>query len=215
MTTFFSDLITRTDEARRSFETHPVVVDAVAVGMSLERYRVLLCEIYHLVWHFNPTCAAAASRLTDEFADIRYFLYEHMHEESGHEQWVANDLGAIGVGRQRRADYEPSPRALALIGYNYWAADRRHPCSVLGMMYVLEVIAAVYGGPFSVAIKERLLLESDRGTSFLSSHASMDAQHMAALREILNPVTSLPAQTAILESVTVNFHHITEVFAAI
>ena len=83
------------------------------------------------------------------------------------------------------------------------------------MMYVLEVIAAVYGGPFSAAVKESLLLVGDRGTSFLSSHASLDAQHMATLRHVLDPIESPPAQKAVLESVSVNFHQITEVISAL
>ena len=92
MLPFFADLITRTDEARREFETNPVVLDAVAHGMPLARYRTLLLELYHYVWHFNPVCAAAASRVPDKLRQVRYFLYEHMHEEAGHEQWVTNDL---------------------------------------------------------------------------------------------------------------------------
>ena len=65
MLPFFADLVMRTDEARRDFETNPVVLDAVAHGMSIERYRKLLLELYHVVWHFNPICAAAASRVPD------------------------------------------------------------------------------------------------------------------------------------------------------
>ena len=30
MSMFFADLVVRTDEARRAFETHPVLLDAVA-----------------------------------------------------------------------------------------------------------------------------------------------------------------------------------------
>ena len=97
MSMFFADLVVRTDEARRAFETHPVVLDAVAQGLPLERYRTLLLELYHVVWHFNPVSAAAASRLGDSHKQVRYFLYEHMHEESGHEQWVLDDLDAVGV----------------------------------------------------------------------------------------------------------------------
>ena len=215
MSNFFTDLIERTDEARRTFETNPVVVEAVAHGMSIERYRTLLCELYHVVWHFNPICAAAASRITDEFASVRYFLYRHMHEEMGHEQWVLNDLEAIGVGRRQLTEYQPSPQTLSLCGFNYWSSDRRHPCSVLGMLYVLEVIAAVYGGPFSAAIKEGLLLQNDRGTTFLSSHASMDAVHMTELREVLNLVKLAEVQHSIIESIRVNFHQITTIFSAI
>src|SRR5258705_1890012 len=162
---YFLDLVTRTDEHRRAFENHPSVMDAVAQGMPIERYRRLLLELYHVVWHFNPVCAAAASRLADEHRKVRYFLYEHMQEEMGHEEWVVNDLKAMGVDETITLAHAPSIYTLALNGYNYWAADRRHPCSVLGMLYALEVIASVYGGPFANALKERLFLQDDRGVS--------------------------------------------------
>jgi len=119
------------------------------------------------------------------------------------------------VSRKATVDYSPSPHVLALNGYNYWAADRRHPCSILGMMYVLEVIASVYGGPFSTAMKDRLLLQGERGVSFISSHASLDTVHMAQLRTILNTLDSESSQEAVLESVMVNFHHVTHVFALV
>ena len=215
MLPFFADLVTRTDEARRSFETHPVVLDAVGHGMPIERYRTLLLELYHVVWHFNPVCAAAASRVADTQREVRYFLYEHMHEESGHEQWVMNDLEAVGVSQTTLHTYAPSVHVQALSGYNYWSADRRHPCSVLGMMYTLEVIASVYGGTFSAAIRESLLLEGERGISFISSHAEMDQEHMAELRQVLNTVADEAAREAIVESTLFNFHHLTRLFEAI
>jgi pyrroloquinoline quinone (PQQ) biosynthesis protein C len=215
MIPLFADLVTRTDEARREFETNPMVLDAVAHGMSIERYRKLLLELYHVVWHFNPICAAAASRVPDAQRQVRYYLYEHMHEESGHEEWVMNDLEAVGVSHAQTRAHEPSVHTLALNGYNYWAADRRHPCSALGMMYALEVIASVYGGTFSSAIRDSLLLEGDRGVSFISSHATMDAEHMATLRTALNTIEDDAARDAIVESTMVNFHHITRIFEAI
>ncbi len=215
MIPFFAQLVTTTDEDRRGFETHPVVVAAVADGMPVQRYQALLLELYHVVWHFNPVCAAAASRLDDGFRTVRYFLYEHMHEEQGHETWVLNDLDAVGVLADTARAHAPGAYTLALNGYNYWAADRRHPCSALGMLYALEVIASVYGGPFASAIRESLLLDGDRGVSFIASHATMDAQHLAELRKILNQVHDAAAQAAIVESVRVNFHHFTRIIAAI
>lgn len=215
MLPFFADLVTRTDEARREFETNPVVLEAVANGMSVERYRKLLLELYHVVWHFNPVCAAAASRVPDSHRQVRYFLYEHMQEESGHEEWVMNDLEAVGVAHAATKVHMAGVHTLALTGYNYWSADRRHPCSVLGMMYALEVIASVYGGPFSSAIRESLLLEGERGVSFISSHATMDAEHMAELRILLNTITDDEARDAITESTLLNFHHFTRMFEAV
>lgn len=215
MLPFFADLVIRTDEARRAFETNPVVLDAVANGMPVERYRALLLELYHVVWHFNPVCAAAASRMPDTHRQIRYHLYEHMHEELGHEEWVMNDLAAVGVPREQVLAHAPSPFTLALNGYNYWAADRRHPCSALGMLYALEVIASVYGGPFASAIKESLLLEGEQGISFIGSHATMDAEHMAELRKVLETVRDDEAKEAVVESTLMNFHHFTRMFETI
>jgi pyrroloquinoline quinone (PQQ) biosynthesis protein C len=215
MPAFFGRLVSETDEDRRAFETHPAVVDAVAHGMPVERYRKFLLELYHVVWHFNPVCAAAASRMPDTWAPIRLFLYEHMHEEAGHEQWVLNDLEAIGVMRSDAAAHAPSAYTLALNGYNYWASERRHPCAVLGMLYALEVIASVYGSPFAAAIRESLLLEGDRGVSFIDSHGSLDAEHMAELRQVLNPLEGAEAQAAIIEAVRVNFHHFTRILAGV
>ena len=215
MSMFFADLVIRTDEARRAFETHPVVLDAVAHGLPLERYRKLLLELYHVVWHFNPVCAAAASRIPDAQRQVRYFLYEHMHEESGHEEWVRNDLEAVGVGAAATEAHEPSAYTRTLVGYNYWAADRRHPCSALGMLYTLEVIASVYGGPFAAAIKEALLLEGERGISFINSHATMDAEHMAELRKILNTLDDPAACDAVVESALINFHHFNRIIETV
>jgi pyrroloquinoline quinone (PQQ) biosynthesis protein C len=215
MLPLFSDLVIRTDEARRAFETNPVVLDAVAHGMPLERYRKLLLELYHIVWHFNPVCAAAASRVPDAQRQVRYYLYDHMHEESGHEAWVMNDLAAVGVGEAETTAYQPSVHTQALNGFNYWSADRRDPCSVLGMMYVLEVIASVYGGTFSSAIRESLLLDGDQGVSFISSHATMDMEHMATLRTVLNTIDADTAREAVVESTLFNFHHVTRLFEAI
>jgi pyrroloquinoline quinone (PQQ) biosynthesis protein C len=215
MSMFFADLVVRTDEARRAFETHPVVLDAVAHGLTVERYRTLLLELYHVVWHFNPVCAAAASRLADRHRQIRYFLYEHMQEESGHEQWVQADLEAVGVSAAATEAHAPSPFTRALVGYNYWAADRRDPCSALGMLYTLEVIASVYGGPFAAAIKDALLLEGERGISFINSHATMDAAHMADLRKILNTLEDEAACEAVVESALINFHHFTRIIETV
>lgn len=215
MQSFFIDLVIRTDESRREFENHPTVLDAVAHGLNVERYRALLLQLYRVVWHFNPICAAAASRLPDEFKSIRYFLYTHMEEERGHEGWVLADLEAMGVPRAQAIEQAPSLVTLALTGYNYWAADRRHPCSVLGMLYALEVIASVYGGPFSAAVKETLQLPDDRGTSFLSSHSTMDAQHLAELRLVLNGIDDPQAHDAIVESTRMNFHHFMRIVEAV
>ena len=215
MSTFFMDLVSVTDTARREFESGSRVLDIVANGLPLPRYRTMLLELYHLVYHFNPACAAAASRMTDKHKHVRYFLYDHMNGEKGHEEWVLNDLKVVGVSESEAFRYTPTPEMLGLNGYNYWSADRRHPCSILGMLYTLEVVASVYGGQMTSAIAESLFLEADRGISFISSHATLDAEHMADLRLVLNGIDDEDAKLAIAESTTFNFHQFGKVLELI
>lgn len=211
---FFIELLTRTDDARRAFETNPIISKTVAEGLSLERYRKMLLELYHIVWHFNTVSAAGASRLQDDHKSVRYFLYEHMHEESGHEQWVLNDLNFMGVSTEDALAHMPSEHTQALVGFNYYTADRKHPASALGMLYALEVIASVYGGAFTTALKEALFLEDDKGVSFIGSHATLDAEHLDELRQVLDPITDVKAQDAIIDAINVNFHHFARIMEA-
>lgn len=215
MSSPFGDLVLRTDEARRQFDSQPVLLDAVANGMSVERYRAFLLELYHVVWHFNPITAAAACRIPDSLREVRYFLYEHMHEEMGHELWVLNDLEAVGVPRAVAEAHRPGPYTLGMTGYNYWTVEHRHPAAVLGMLYTLEVVASVYGGPFSSAMRESLLLDGDNGISFISSHTTMDSEHIAELREIVNKINDPVAMEAMVETAELNFHHFGRLFATL
>ena len=59
------------------------------------------------------------------------------------------------------------------------------------------------------------MLQDDRGISFISSHATLDAEHMADLRVILNTVRDADAKRAIIDSTTFNFFHFTRVLEAI
>jgi hypothetical protein len=77
------------------------------------------------------------------------------------------------------------------------------------------VIASVYGGPIAAAIKESLLLDDDRGISFISSHVTMDAEHMAELRLVLNKIHDSDSKEAIIESAMFNFEQFTRLLAGI
>jgi hypothetical protein len=83
------------------------------------------------------------------------------------------------------------------------------------MVYALEVIASVYGGPVTSAIRDSLLLETDRGISFISSHATLDAEHMAELRILMNQIEDDDAKDSIVETTAFNFHQFTRILEAI
>ena len=214
-TPFFQELLQRTDEARRAFESAPVVLEVAAQGMELTRYRRFLMELHPVVWHFNPVTAAAVSRMGEREAPLRDFLYRHMHEEAGHDEWLLQDLEAVGGRAADVRRHVPGVATRCLVAFNHWQADRGRPAGVLGMLYALEVIASVYAGAFAAALRDRLFLDGDRGVSFLVSHASLDSRHMAELREVLDAVNDPQDQEAVVQSAEVNFSQFARLIEAV
>jgi pyrroloquinoline quinone (PQQ) biosynthesis protein C len=210
---FFITLVEMTDANRRDLENVPRVHSMIHHGLNLAEYRAFLHDLYHVVWHFCPLMAAAAGRCADRFRDVRYELYERIQEEKGHEQWVLEDIEALGGDVASVGSGAPSAPVQAMIGFNYYAVERVHPCSVLGMLYMLEVVSSVYGGRVSDSIARALGRDVDAGGfKFLSSHATMDQDHMASLNRLVKTIADPDAQQAIINSTRVNFVQFAQMF---
>lgn len=210
---FFITLVEMTDASRRDLETIPKIHSMIHHGLALEEYRALLHDLYHIVWHFCPVMAAAASRCGEALREVRYELYERIEEEKGHEAWVLDDIEAMGgdVGVARANP--PSAPVQAMIAYNYYGAERVHPCSVLGMLYMLEVVSSVYGGRVSDSIARAMGRRVEQGGfKFLSSHAALDIDHMAKLNRLVKTIADPAAQAAIVNSTRVNFFQFGRMF---
>jgi pyrroloquinoline quinone (PQQ) biosynthesis protein C len=210
---FFITLIEDSDAGRRALEDEPRVHAMIHHGLKLEEYRAFLHDLYHIVWHFCPVMAAAAARCGDEFRDVRYELYERIEEEKGHEAWVLEDVEAVGGDVAHVRTNPPSAPVQALIGFNYYGAERVHPCSVLGMLYMLEVVSSVYGGRVSDSIARAIGRDVNAGGfKFLSSHATMDVDHMAKLNKLVKTIADSGAQRAILNTTRINFYQFRQMF---
>ncbi len=207
---FFIRLLEATDTNRREMEAIPKVQSMLHGKMTRESYQGFLMDLYHVVWHFCPIMAAAASRCPDKFIDVRYHLYHNIEEEKGHENMVLNDLAAFGVSPEQVRDSAPSYPVQAMIAYNYHVSERVHPCCVLGMLYVLEIISSVYGGQVSGAISAGLEMPLPLGFSFLDSHASMDLDHMEKLRELLQTIDDAAVQELVINAIQTNFYLFTQ-----
>jgi pyrroloquinoline quinone (PQQ) biosynthesis protein C len=210
---FFITLVELTDASRRELETISKVHEMVHHGLTLPEYKAFLHDLYHIVWHFCPVMAAAAARCSDRFRGVRYDLYERIEEEKGHEAWVLEDLEALGGDVPGVRANPPSAPVQAMIAFNYYGAERVHPCSVLGMLYMLEVVSSVYGGRVSDSISRKLGRDVDAGGfKFLSSHATMDLDHMAKLNRLVKTIDDPAAQEAIVNSTRVNFYQFGRMF---
>ena len=210
---FFITLLETTDTSRREFEAIPKMTAMLNRGLSLAEYRAFLHDLYHVVWHFCPTMGAAASRCDDRFRQVRYELYERIEEEKNHETWVLEDLEAVGGDRVRVQGLPPSPPIQCMLAFNYFCAERAHPCAVLGMLYSLEVIASAYAATLAQSIAKSLGRNYEGpGFKFLLSHSAMDQDHVAKLNKLVKTIEDPQAQEAIVNATRVNFYQFGRMF---
>lgn len=203
---FFIELLETTDANRCELEGLQKIQDMLNGKMTREEYKTFLTDLYHIVWHFCPIMAAAASRCPDQFADVRYHLYHNIDEEKGHEKMVLEDLKVFGVDADTVMSSRPSYAVQTLVAYNYYASERIHPCCVVGMLYALELISSVYSGQLATSISLGLDMPLPDGFSFLDSHSAMDLDHVAELRELLQTIEDPAVQAIIINAIKVNFY---------
>ena len=208
---FISKLTEETILSRGKLESMPVVQDILNGNYAKENYIKLLKDLYPIVLNFCPIMAAAASRCKPQDINLQNYLYGHIYEEKRHESMVLNDLLAFDIPAAAVTDVPPSFPVQAMIAFNYHMQDRSSVYSVLGMIYVLEIISSQYGDKVASGVAKNMNRSLDNGFSFLSSHSTMDQDHMSKLKEVLQLINDPIDQNILMESIKMNFYFIVQI----
>jgi len=113
---------------------------------------------------------------------LAYFR-KHIPEETGHDDWVLDDLETLGFRREEVLKRIPSPSAAALAGAQYYWIRHVHPVALLGFIAVLE------GTPPDVEFFEKTadrIGVPRRAFSNLLLHGKLDPQHRDDLDRTLD-----------------------------
>ena len=102
-----------------------------------------------------------------------YYL-EHAEEESGHEQWLLDDLASLGIPRNLALQRLPYASVAALVGVQYYWMFHVHPC-FLGYIAVLEEPASM---EFLEAVSRRTGIALTSMSAHVM-HARLDPDHVA------------------------------------
>lgn len=183
----------------------PGVRRLLSEGTDRETYLEFLGELYHVVKHFCPTMEVAAAQCGEDQAPLRAHLEHSIEEERGHDAWVLKDIEDLGGDPEATMNSSPSVPVQAMLGYNYNQAERGNPWSAMGMVYVLEEIAANYASRVARRVAERLGITSGEGFSFLSSHGEMDQVHVEEFKDLTDFCTRRADQDALIEAARVNY----------
>ena len=66
------------------------------------------------------------------------YLQDHIAEETGHDQWLLEDLEVLGLSRSEVLSRPPARTVAALVGSQYYWVQHVHPVGLLGYMAMFE-----------------------------------------------------------------------------
>lgn len=143
-----------------------------------EAFVCNLLFMYHVIAASENLTRQAAERAEGSLKD--YFT-QHLAEETGHEQWLAEDLLTAGIDVKKTA---VAIEAVEMAGSQYYLINHVHPVALLGYMVVLECV------PMPLERVEEL--EAAHGKELLRTlryHAEHDIDHGADVLAVIDTLT--------------------------
>lgn len=198
----YERLLWKTAAERRAFLDIPVIQAAVSSGVPRPLYLAFLAQAYHHVKHTCPLLTAAAERCAPRQDWLRTSLLHYIDEEKGHEQWILDDIAAMGGDAAAVRDGEPRPPCKAMVDHAYRAIGERGPWALLGMVHVLEGMSVVLAERAAAAIRASLGGAAPGGAGFryLTSHGALDVDHVGFFRTLVDRVEDAESEAAVVDT---------------
>jgi len=193
----YRHLLLETIAEREAFLNIPIIREALDKGVDRALYLAYLCEAYHHVKHTCPLLALAASKCRDGDERLRDALLDYIAEERGHDEWILDDIAALGGDVEAVRNGSGGPAARIMVAYGYFATDRIGPYALLGMVHVLEGVSATIASQAAQSIRSKIGGSGGEGFSYLESHGSLDQEHVAFFEDLVNAIEA-PRQLAMI-----------------
>jgi hypothetical protein len=171
-------------------------------SMSIENARAwfkdYLIKAHSIIRASVPLMEVARHRCTVLLADeknpllltsLASYFERHIKEETGHDEWLIQDLEVIGVPRRECLERVPSQVVAELVGSQYYWINHWHPVSLLGYIAFLE------GNPPSsewIQLVRKITDYPEEAFRTIIKHSELDQQHRDDLNDLLDelPLTS-------------------------
>lgn len=211
---FFDRLVMETESSRLALLSVPQIQDGLTGRISLETYIAYLTEAYHHVKHTVPLMRTARDHLRPDQQWLIPALDEYIEEEEGHEEWILNDIRHAGGDAEGVRHGTPRAATQAMVDEAYRFIREENAAGFFGMVYVLEGTSTAIATHGAEAVRRSLNLPKSC-FSYLTSHGSLDIQHMEFFRNLMNRVTDSRDQQAIITMAACVFRLFADLFRAI
>ena len=183
--TFFEQLQSSTSNDRAQLLDAPIIAAAMAGLVNRQQYLNFLERAFHHVKHTVPLLMACGARLPDEQEWLRTAVAHYVDEEIGHHEWILSDIAAAGGDADAVRAGVPDMDTEVLVAYAYDMVMRKNPVGFFGMVYVLEGTSVTLATAAAQALRTALDLPPNAFT-YLSSHGSLDVEHVGHLQALVN-----------------------------
>lgn len=194
---FFDTLKAGSEPQRQQLFAIPIIQDALRGEVTTAQYIAFLTQAYHHVRHTVPLLMACGSRLDADHEWLRAAMAEYIEEEVGHQEWILSDIAACGGDAEAVRRSQPHASTELMVAYAYHQVDRGNPVGFLGMVHVLEGTSTALATHAADTLRTALSLPP-QAFSYLSSHGSLDLEHVAFFERLVNRLDRAEDQQAVL-----------------
>ena len=211
---FFDQLQTETEQQRVELFSAPIITRALQGDVTTDDYIAFLSQAYHHVKHTVPLLMATGSRLPEELEWLRVGVGEYIEEETGHQEWVLNDVAACGADKEQVRRSKPNLATELMVSYAYDIVHRINPLGFFGMVHVLEGTSISLADSAADNIRSALSLPKD-AFSYLYSHGSLDQDHVEFFKGLMNRIDRPEDQAQIVDSAKVFYKLYGDIFRSL
>ena len=208
---FFQQLQAATEAERQAFLGIPVIQQTMNGVVSLDTYRAFLGEAYHHVKHTVPLLMACGGQLPERLNWLRSAVAEYISEEICHEEWILNDIRATGADADAVRNGPPGLATELMVAYAYDTVMRNNPAGFFGMVFVLEGTSIALATRAAAITRDALGLPA-QAFSYLTSHGSLDQEHMQFFAKLMNRVDDEADRRAIIHAAQVFYKLYGDIF---
>lgn len=208
---FFQQLHAATEAERNAFLCIPVIQQTMNGVVSLHTYQAFLGEAYHHVKHTVPLLMACGGKLPERLNWLRSAVAEYITEEIGHEEWILNDIRVTGADADAVRNGQPGIATELMVAFAYDTVMRNNPAGFFGMVFVLEGTSIALATR-AAAITRDVLGLPPQAFSYLTSHGSLDQEHMQFFEKLMNRVDDAADRSAIVHAARVFYKLYGDIF---
>jgi pyrroloquinoline quinone (PQQ) biosynthesis protein C len=211
---FHDRLLRESADARQTLLATPIIQGCLRGEVALPSYLAFLTEAYHHVRHTVPLLQATKAALPSRHEWLRGPLDEYVAEETGHDEWILDDIAACGGDAQAVRHGRPGRATEVMVAYAYDTIARRNPLGFFGMVHVLEGTSVSLALLAADAIQAPLGLP-DAAFGYLRSHGTLDREHTAHFARLMDRIDDPRDQADIVHAARVFFHLYGDVFRSL